>query len=564
MAMKNNVIFYLPLHNNLSQTEHTAAFFRDHKGKLFFYEWNTSKDLMLQFYSSQKQWDLEFFDFSFEAIVKELQKDQGNANRVVILLTSSPNYNFGRAQRDYFLSLQKRFPAIVGVFGVGHCLYGCHSCGLHEHNVPVYFTRFFRHELPYNTASVKKLIEVQHQVGGKFRKSTYPSSVLIAPSVHSLSFLCNDLIIESLIQAQKSLNMVFVVKLHGFCFMEGHPLSQISQLEKNNVEKLKKNFVVVDQSQYCILPMLEAFDIIITDVDSSVAFESLYFSPKIILAYRRQTDDAFYDQEYFSYLRLFSDEKELTTMLHDFSKSNTAPPQNADARKFFEKKYGVVDGNEVERIMQHFGWKAKEVPKPITPTEADVPQIKNAFLEDINEVLNERRTKGDVITAADFLAMGMEVPMPIRAFERFVNAHKAQLEGIDAPAKLWMQVYEKLTFETFDAGNFVELHYDEEGYKLVAKVKMSKDDVMFLIDHAWSTDYVHARQQLRATPALLGRLSALMDLDAQADDEIDEQEGDDIEGDDRKEDAQPEEKQISEETEQRFQVLPASEAASAR
>lgn len=56
--------------------------------------------------------------------------------------------------------------------------------------------------------------------------------------------------------------MFFMVKLHGFCFLENHPLSGLSPIEKKNVEKLRKNFIVVDETQYCILPMLEAFDIV--------------------------------------------------------------------------------------------------------------------------------------------------------------------------------------------------------------------------------------------------------------------------------------------------------------
>jgi hypothetical protein len=63
------------------------------------------------------------------------------------------------------------------------------------------------------------------------------------------------------------------------------------------VEYLKKHFPTFDETQYNVLPMLSEFDIvnkfsyifsyckIVTDIDSSVAFESLYFPNKKILAY---------------------------------------------------------------------------------------------------------------------------------------------------------------------------------------------------------------------------------------------------------------------------------------
>ena len=53
-----------------------------------------------------------------------------------------------------------------------------------------------------------------------------------------------------------------MLKLHGFCYSKGHPLSNLSPLEEENVELLKANFVTVDETQYNILPLLEAFDIV--------------------------------------------------------------------------------------------------------------------------------------------------------------------------------------------------------------------------------------------------------------------------------------------------------------
>jgi hypothetical protein len=86
-------------------------------------------------------------------------------------------------------------------------------------------------------------------------------SVLICPSVGLFSFLSSPGIIDTLIYAQKTLkNLLFMIKLHSFCFLENHPLSGVTAIEKENVELLKQNFVVIDETQYNILPLLSEFD----------------------------------------------------------------------------------------------------------------------------------------------------------------------------------------------------------------------------------------------------------------------------------------------------------------
>jgi hypothetical protein len=53
-----------------------------------------------------------------------------------------------------------------------------------------------------------------------------------------------------------------MVKLHGFCYMIDHPLSGITPTEMESVRLLKENFPIFDESQYTILPMLSAFDVV--------------------------------------------------------------------------------------------------------------------------------------------------------------------------------------------------------------------------------------------------------------------------------------------------------------
>lgn len=87
--------------------------------------------------------------------------------------------------------LQKYFPdKIRDVFFVGHCLFGCQSCGIREHQIPVYFSRYFNHQLPYSRADIEKQL---NKLRKKPKRDNLPNSVLICPSgnftIYSLTFL---------------------------------------------------------------------------------------------------------------------------------------------------------------------------------------------------------------------------------------------------------------------------------------------------------------------------------------------------------------------------------------
>mmetsp|Transcript_27904 Transcript_27904/g.39321 ORF Transcript_27904/g.39321 Transcript_27904/m.39321 type:complete len:1031 (-) Transcript_27904:63-3155(-) len=518
----DDIVFYVPVHSNFSQVEHTAAFLSDYPSKLFIYQWNSAIKQIIEYYS-QKEWSkIEgIFSFSVEQLVECLQEDskQHPARKVVVLLTASPNYSFGAAQKLFFTTLQKHFPIIKDVFFVGHCLFGCQSCGIHEHSVPVYFTRFIRGQLPYTTKDIKNIL-YQQMLGKQIKRKL--CTVLICPSVGPLSFLFNDKVIDALIAAQQNLHFVFMVKLHNFCYLPaGHPLSTISDVERANVEKLKQHFVVIDQSQFTILPMLQAFDVIISDVDSSVTFESLYFWPKVVCAYHLPKQDL-PEQNYLNFLNLFHDELSLTNLLTSIEQSedtflsrvNTAVPSG---REYFKSHYGEPNGHEVEKIKQLRGWPSA-TPTPAPEKETDSETIYN----DIRELISE----GKLSLAPDYLAMGLQVPNSVVLLEKFIQLHKPQLDSIDLPVPLWKVAFEKLANEVFDAGNYFELLYNEEGYKLRAKVDIAKHSGVFLVDHAWTTDFNHARQQLAQVPSLLQRLANIFDLSPQEEEEEQEQEED--------------------------------------
>lgn len=113
---------------------------------------------------------------------------------------------------------------ILDVFPVGHCLFGCQSCGENTHRIPTYFTRYAKNVLPYTTQDIQNNFIKQ-------KKSDSELNILICPSVGPMSFLSSPMIIDTLVTANKQANFASIVKLHGFCFLKNHPLSGISQLE---------------------------------------------------------------------------------------------------------------------------------------------------------------------------------------------------------------------------------------------------------------------------------------------------------------------------------------------
>ena len=96
----SKVTFYVPVHGNYSQVEHTAAFLQlSHGSRVFVYDgFNTEHDKMMKFYQEAPEWkdcDLHVETFSLEAVLRALAAEPAD-RRVVFLLTASTNYPFGR------------------------------------------------------------------------------------------------------------------------------------------------------------------------------------------------------------------------------------------------------------------------------------------------------------------------------------------------------------------------------------------------------------------------------------------------------------------------------------
>eukprot|EP01116_Phalansterium_solitarium_P019820 TRINITY_DN5679_c0_g1_i2.p1 TRINITY_DN5679_c0_g1~~TRINITY_DN5679_c0_g1_i2.p1 ORF type:complete len:316 (+),score=98.99 TRINITY_DN5679_c0_g1_i2:71-949(+) len=275
---ERRVSFFVPLHCNVAQLEHTAPFIADQRATatLFVYKWNTAGDAMRRHFeqdaaiSSSSDRRLTLLEFSIEAVVDQLRRAAAAKQRVVVLLTASTNYSFGGRQRQFFESLRGMFAGvIVDVFAVGHCMFGCQSCGIREHNYPIFFTRFINNQLPYSTSDVRGQLESKRAAQfSAIAAAVRPSfSVLIAPSVGPLSFLSNPLIIDALIDAKQFMpEIVWLVKLHGFVWLDDkHPLSSISGLERQQAARLAAAFGgAADQEHGNILPYLDACDVVCT------------------------------------------------------------------------------------------------------------------------------------------------------------------------------------------------------------------------------------------------------------------------------------------------------------
>ncbi|XP_017061437.1 tubulin--tyrosine ligase-like protein 12 [Drosophila ficusphila] len=130
----------------------------------------------------------------------------------------------------------------------------------------------------------------------------------------------------------------------------------------------------------------------------------------------------------------------------------------------------------------------------------------------------------------------------INKYNEFVALHKPQLESSAIPVHFWPALYRKLTTDTFDAGEALQLmliDYDEDEEQNPAEdddspspvfalevareqgVKANDPQAIYLVDHAWTFRLNSARQQLEQHPQLTDRLSAITGVDLELEDRVD-------------------------------------------
>lgn len=392
----NHVTFYVPCHFDQSQVESIAPFLEDWGGKIFMYQWHPSSSKMLKYWKENFP-KLEIETFSVESLVKSLVNE---TRKVIFLLTASlaPEFAFGRLQVKLFTLLKQAFPEVIAdVAAIGHCMYGCYSCSSSQHKIPLYFTRFFRGTLPYQLSDIQALY---------FHTNGKEKFVLVAPSTGETSLMQHKHLLEKMLQLQQAGTHRFVFKLHPSAFVEkSYDMDdEVDNREWKSLTFVRENFVVVDEKYHCILPFLQGAEIIICDLQSTVPFAALYFSPKVVCSFRAPDDvNRHYDENYLANLNLWTSSIELEALL-------TNPPPPKGEKAFFHFQYGEVDGKEHLKYAKLSNWPTGEdcnvTLKPVNFDKV-VSNIKTSW----DKVLKEAQQDPDKGVLKDCLyAMGLTIP----------------------------------------------------------------------------------------------------------------------------------------------------------
>jgi hypothetical protein len=90
--------------------------------------------------------------------------------------------------------------------------------------------------------------------------------------------------------------------------------------------------------------------------------------------------------------------------------------------------------------------------------------------------------------------------------------HGAQLESIGFPKDLNSRLYQKLRAQEFDIGTRVKIIIDKEVGKMMVTPlkKITAEEDVFLIDHAWTFRYYEAYQMLKENKKLRYRMKNVM------------------------------------------------------
>uniref|UniRef100_A0AC34GWI6 Uncharacterized protein n=1 Tax=Panagrolaimus sp. ES5 TaxID=591445 RepID=A0AC34GWI6_9BILA len=107
-------------------------------------------------------------------------------------------------------------------------------------------------------------------------------------------------------------------------------------------------------------------------------------------------------------------------------------------------------------------------------------------------------------------------PQEDYSFEEFVGIHEGQLRASNVPQHFWPSLYEKLTKQSFDAGEYFEIIAEvpdgDDGISsswsvlTIKDIKTEDPNHIFLIDHAWTFKPNKAREVLEQHSSLKQRL----------------------------------------------------------
>lgn len=89
--------------------------------------------------------------------------------------------------------------------------------------------------------------------------------------------------------------------------------------------------------------------------------------------------------------------------------------------------------------------------------------------------------------------------MKVQELEDFLEVHGALLASAGLPPSLHEKLFDKLSADVFDGGNFFEIEPVESGRQrrlVFSSQRLPKLGDVFLIDHAWSFRLTQARSQV--------------------------------------------------------------------
>ncbi|CAJ1975752.1 unnamed protein product [Sphenostylis stenocarpa] len=104
----------------------------------------------------------------------------------------------------------------------------------------------------------------------------------------------------------------------------------------------------------------------------------------------------------------------------------------------------------------------------------------------------------------------------IETYEEFAEVHALLLAASGLPECLHRRLFEKLSGESFDGGDYFQIEPCEDGRQrrlILTSASMATDSDVFLVDHAWTFRLSDAYKQLREVPGLAERMGSLMCVD---------------------------------------------------
>lgn len=88
----------------------------------------------------------------------------------------------------------------------------------------------------------------------------------------------------------------------------------------------------------------------------------------------------------------------------------------------------------------------------------------------------------------------------VLTFDQFIKVHSFLLAASGIPTSLYKQLYDKLSSETFDGGEFFQVEPVNDGRQrrliLTSSECLEKESSVFLVDHAWTFRLSDALKQV--------------------------------------------------------------------